>query len=82
MYIHTILSYVAPLCPTPPLPPADGSVLNNPLVFDTPTQRVCAVNNKPINLNCHSIFNIYIKTATIGRDPAQGKVLCNATDGK
>jgi hypothetical protein len=72
----------APLCPTPPLPPPDGFLINNPKVFGPEIGRVCGVNSQQTYIKCPSFLNIYIQSATIGRNPASGTVLCNGTSGK
>jgi hypothetical protein len=77
-----VLFVIAPLCPTPPQPPQDGLVVNNPMIIETSSQEVCAVNSDPMSMKCPSFLSIYIKTASIGRDPALGKILCNRSDGK
>jgi len=77
-----VIIFSAPLCPTPPLPPTDGSVVNNPLILGSVVGEVCGVNSQQTSMKCPSFLNIYIQSATIGRDPAQGKILCNGTSGK
>jgi len=71
----------APLCPTPPLPPTDGSVVNNPKVIEPVIEEVCQVNSQQSNMKCPSFLSIYIQSATIGRDPAFGSILCNGASG-
>jgi hypothetical protein len=56
--------------------------VNNPIVIETDKVDICAVNAEAMSMKCPSFLNIYIKMATIGRDPAFGKILCNRTDGK
>jgi hypothetical protein len=80
-YNFYAFSNSAPLCPVPPQPPTDGSIVNNPIVFETEREYACAVNYEALRMKCPSFLNIYIKTATIGRNPALGKTLCNRTDG-
>jgi len=72
----------APLCPTPPLPPTDGFVVNNPTIFGPEIGRVCGVNSQQAYIKCPSFLDIYIQSATIGRNPSSGTVLCNGTSGK
>ena len=75
MYSH-IDFVVAPLCPTPPKIPADGTRNYTPNVFELEPSSLCSVHGEVVDLKCHSFLSIYIQSATFGRKFSNLKELC------
>ena len=75
---------LAPLCPKPPDTPIEGVIDFEPIVFDQETVKSCAVENKILDLKCHSFLKIYIPATTFGRNynesSSVGKMLCDGAE--
>ena len=75
---------LAPLCPKPPDTPIEGVIDFEPIVFDQETVKSCAVENKILDLKCHSFLKIYIPATTFGRkyneSSSVGKMLCDGAE--
>ena len=81
LYIQT---FSAPLCPKPPETPVEGLVDFQPIVFDQETVKSCAIEDKILDLKCHSFLKIYIPSSTFGRNynesSSVGKMLCDGAE--
>jgi hypothetical protein len=66
-FIHVFPIVAAPLCPTPPVAPAGGSVVNNPLALPLAAVKTCALAGGLISMQCHSFLSLYVRAAAGGR---------------
>lgn len=83
--VPNFVSFSAPLCPKPPEIPVEGPSVGmiefDPIVFDQPTEKTCAIQEENLELKCPSFLQIYIPHATFGRgyneSSSVGKMMCD-----
>ena len=59
----------------------DGIREIKPKIFDMPLLEVCAVDGSDLNIKCPSFLNIYVKSASYGREFAVKEICTGEKDG-
>ena len=68
----------APLCPTPPETPFEGTAIYEPVILEDEPLEICELPQNSLTIKCPSFLNIFIVSTIFGRSKGS-KELCDGS---